>query len=117
MASIESTPFPTAGSAGTDTGASASTNATASADEVITRVARSAHDVVDRVAEKALPAVDRVRSSLTGAREAVRVHADNLTVMQDEWLGNCRASVRERPLTSVAIGVVAGLLLGKLLSR
>ena len=85
--------------------------------ETVNRVARSAHDVVDRMAERAVPAVERLRSGLLDARDAVKVRADNLSVMQDEWLTQCRTSVREKPLTAVAIGVVAGMFLSRLLSR
>ena len=85
--------------------------------DAVNRVAQSAHDVVDRVAERAIPAVERLRTGLVDAREAVKVRADNLSVMQDEWLSQCRSSVREKPLTSVAVGVVAGMILSRLLAR
>ena len=118
----ENTPFPTSASAGAGA-ATASSNASnaavsrPSAEEVVNRVARSAHDVVDRVAGAAMPAVERVRSGFNDARGVVKQRAGDLSVMQDEWVGQCRESVRERPLTAVAIGVVAGMLLSKLLSR
>lgn len=85
--------------------------------ETVNRVARSAHDVVDRVAEKALPAVERLRTGLYDARDAVKARADNLTVMQEEWTTQCRTTIREKPLTSVAVAVVAGMFLSRLLSR
>ncbi len=84
--------------------------------ERVQRVAQSAHDVVDRMAERAVPAVERLRTGLLDARDAVKVRADNLSVIQDEWLTQCRTSVREKPLTAVAIGVVAGMFLSRLLS-
>lgn len=123
MAAInENTPFPTSASvsAGSDAARTAQENVNAaaqSAGEMIDRLARSAHDLVDRMAGKAGPAVERMRTSFTGARENMRSRADDLSVKQEEWLGHCRDSVRERPLTAVAIGVVAGMILGKILSR
>lgn len=118
----ENTPFPPSGAS--SSGPSPSTGSTGAAvvdnalnSDAVNRVAQSAHGVVDRVAERAIPAVERLRSGLVEAREAVKVRADNLSVMQDEWLTQCRSTVREKPLTSVAVGVVAGMILSRLLAR
>ena len=85
--------------------------------DAVNRVARSAHEAVDRVAERALPAVERLRTGLHDARDAVRARADDLTVMQEEWADQCRSTVREKPLTSLAVAAVAGMILSRLLAR
>ena len=126
VTTTENSPFPaspatTSGSFASDASSSGTTGAAvvdnALNADAVNRVAKSAHDVVDRVAERAIPAVERLRSGIVDAREAVKVRADNLSVMQDEWLGQCRSTVREKPLTSVAVGVVAGMILSRLIAR
>ena len=129
VTTTENSPFPaspatTSGSFASDASSSGTTGTTGAAvvdnalnADAVNRVAKSAHDVVDRVAERAIPAVERLRSGIVDAREAVKVRADNFSVMQDEWLGQCRSTVREKPLTSVAVGVVAGMILSRLIAR
>lgn len=126
VSTTENSSFPNAGVGSESTTQTSSGSASSSTlsrvdgalnGEAVHRVARGAHDVVDRVAERALPAVERLRTGLYDARDAVKARADNLTVMQEEWTTQCRASIREKPLTAVAIGVVAGMFLSRLLSR
>ncbi len=126
ISTTENSSFPVSGADAESSGFQASTSASSSGvsarvdsalnGERVQRVAQSAHDVVDRMAERAVPAVERLRTGLLDARDAVKVRADNLSVMQDEWVTQCRTSVREKPLTAVAIGVVAGMFLSRLLS-
>lgn len=70
------------------------------------RIVTGAHDVVDRLAMRAQPAIDTLNSK-----------AADLTTMRDEWLTHCRSEVRAHPLASVALGLLAGVLVGKLLAR
>jgi ElaB/YqjD/DUF883 family membrane-anchored ribosome-binding protein len=83
----------------------------------VDRAAQTAHDTIDKVAAKAGPAVERVRSAATGATETLESKAAALGEMQDQWVATTRSYIRENPLTSIALGVLAGALLSKLSSR
>jgi ElaB/YqjD/DUF883 family membrane-anchored ribosome-binding protein len=52
-------------------------------------------------------AVDRVHAAVSQA-------ADALGELDDQWLGSARAHIREQPLTAIAIGLLAGVLLSRL---
>jgi ElaB/YqjD/DUF883 family membrane-anchored ribosome-binding protein len=82
----------------------------------VDRAAQTAHDAIDRLAAKAGPAVEKLRASTTGAAETLRAKADAFGELEERWLDNARGYVRENPLTAVAIGVLAGVLLSKLTS-
>jgi len=80
----------------------------------IDRAAQTAHQAIDRVVAKAGPAVERVRSMASSAATRLQSQADTLADIEDRWLESTRTYVRENPLTAVGIGLVAGLLLGRL---
>ena len=82
----------------------------------VDRAAQSAHDAIDRLAAKAGPAVEKLRASTTSASETLRSKADQFGELEEQWLENARGYVRENPLTALAIGVLAGVLLSKLTS-
>jgi len=99
------------------------TNSGASVDTVaerthttVDRAAQTAHEAIDRLAAKAGPAVEKVRAKTNSAAETLRAKADAFGEMEEQWLENARSYVRENPLTAVAIGVLAGVLLSKLSS-
>jgi ElaB/YqjD/DUF883 family membrane-anchored ribosome-binding protein len=71
----------------------------------------------ERDADKANPAIDRLREKAGCASEALRHGLEDLGELQDRCLDDCRACVREHPLSSVLIGVAAGLILARLLFR
>lgn len=80
----------------------------------VDRAAQTAHDAIDRLAAKAGPLVEKLRTSASTAADGLSSRADNLGEMQDEWLDNARTTVRDNPLAAVAVGLLAGLLIGKL---
>jgi ElaB/YqjD/DUF883 family membrane-anchored ribosome-binding protein len=82
----------------------------------VERVAQSAHEAIDRLAAKAGPAVEKLRGSTTSTAESLRARADQFGELEEQWLENTRGYVRENPLTAIAIGVLAGVLLSKLSS-
>lgn len=84
-------------------------------ENMIDRVVHGVHQAVDRMAEKAVPTAERVKSGVSGAAEAVQSKADHLGEMQEEWLTACRDSVRDHPLKSVGLAVVAGVVLSRIL--
>ncbi|MDE2400108.1 MAG: hypothetical protein KGL90_00390 [Burkholderiales bacterium] len=80
----------------------------------VDRAAQSAHDAIDRMAAKAGPAVERVRAAASEAAETLQDKADALGDLEEQWLDSVRGFVREKPLTAVAMGLLAGLLLSRL---
>lgn len=84
---------------------------------VIERVAETAHRVVDQLAGKAGPAVDRLRSTVSGARDSMGRHVEDLSHTRDEWMDSARESVRRHPLAAVGIAAAVGYLLARLTSH
>lgn len=82
--------------------------------KVVDRVAQQAHQAVDRVAAAAAPALERLRGQAQGAQQSLHARADQFGQMQEEWMINARNYVRENPLQAVAIGLVAGWIIGRL---
>lgn len=80
----------------------------------VDRVAQRAHEAIDSVAAKAKPAVERVHSAASQAADAFNAKADALGELEDKWLDSARAHIREQPLTAMAIGLLAGVLLSRL---
>jgi ElaB/YqjD/DUF883 family membrane-anchored ribosome-binding protein len=111
-------PFPTsdsmAGKSGS--GANAGEAAKGSADEMLERVVEGAHKMVDRVAERAAPAVERLKHTVDGAAETVHSQTDRIHAAQEEWIDATRACVRNHPLTSIGVAVLAGMVLSKMMS-
>jgi ElaB/YqjD/DUF883 family membrane-anchored ribosome-binding protein len=86
-------------------------------DKTVERLKQGAHEAVDRIADKAGPTVERLKSTLDNASTSVRSQVDGMHAVQEEWMVSARAKVRENPLTSVALAVAAGLLLGRISGR
>jgi ElaB/YqjD/DUF883 family membrane-anchored ribosome-binding protein len=82
----------------------------------VDRAAQGAHDAIDRLAAKAGPAIEKLRASTSGAGDTLRAKADAFGELEEQWLENSRNYVRENPLTALAIGVLAGVVLSKLSS-
>lgn len=89
------------------------TGTTASANDMINRVASSAHQAVDRVAAAAAPALEKLRGSATSAGETLKAKADQFGAAEEQWIAGARNYVRENPLAAVAIAAAIGLLIGK----
>jgi len=101
---------------GTTTADSTLGNVTERGHTTVDRVAQSAHEAIDRIAGKAGPAVERLRTSTGNLGTTLREKADNLGELEEKWVENTRGYIRENPLTAIAIGVLAGVLLSKLSS-
>jgi len=101
----------TAGSTGT-------TEATKAADRVqgaADYVAQGAHDAVDRMAAKAGPALDRAGSAASDGATSVHTKYDDF-IRSEDWVESARNEIRARPLAVVGVALVAGLLMGRLIS-
>jgi ElaB/YqjD/DUF883 family membrane-anchored ribosome-binding protein len=70
----------------------------------VDRLAANAHDVIDTVAEAA-----------TSAVHTLAIKGDQLNNAQGKLVEAARGYVRERPITSLGIAVVAGWVLSRLL--
>jgi ElaB/YqjD/DUF883 family membrane-anchored ribosome-binding protein len=81
----------------------------------VDKAAQSAHQAVDRMAAKAGPAVERVREKAMQATDTLHAKMDDLSVMQEQWMGTMRDQVRAHPLAVVGAAVLAGLLIGRLM--
>jgi hypothetical protein len=71
---------------------------------------RGVHDTVDRVAAKVTPAIDHLVGSAHSAADAAHERARRLNETSSEWAESLRATVREHPLTSLAMALAAGYL-------
>jgi ElaB/YqjD/DUF883 family membrane-anchored ribosome-binding protein len=83
----------------------------------VERAAQGAHEVIDRLANAAGPAVEHMSNGVSAAVRSVRSTTHGATATRDAWMESSRASVREHPMTALAIAAAAGCLLGRLLSR
>lgn len=70
---------------------------------LVDRLAQSAHAAIDRMAEKAAPAVDSFSAK-----------AGQFSTMEEEWVQAARSCVREHPIASITLAVVAGMMLGRI---
>ena len=82
--------------------------------KMVDRMAQTAHETVDRVAAAAGPAMEKLRTSATTAKDTLQARADQFGALEEQWLASARGYVREHPFTAVAIGVVAGLVIGRI---
>jgi len=89
----------------------------AATDELLDRAVQGAHAFVDQVAEKAGPAVDQLRSSAERVSESIQNGAEEFSDLHARVMDSCRASIRDHPLTSIGVAVVAGLILSRVLQR
>jgi ElaB/YqjD/DUF883 family membrane-anchored ribosome-binding protein len=89
----------------------AHTGATAppSGEDLMARVVAGAHHTIDRLAESAAPHVERLQE----AGSHVGVQAEHLRDLGDEWVQSLRTTVRENPMTALAVAVAAGMLLAR----
>jgi ElaB/YqjD/DUF883 family membrane-anchored ribosome-binding protein len=84
-------------------------------------VKQGAQDAVDRVsdtarqlADQAAPAMDRVKSSIDSASDAVRSRAEDVSAMSEDWMKCMRETVREHPIATIALAIVAGLVINRM---
>lgn len=111
------TPFPTSASAGMTTGTAGTDPTNSAQHRFIERVVQGAHEAIDKAARVAVPAVDRLSDQARRATVRVNERADQLGTLQDQWVQDCRTTVRQHPLAAVATGVALGWLIGRLTAR
>lgn len=72
-------------------------------------------DTIDTVAGSAHEAIDKIAGATTQAAEALGDKGQQLKNAEERLMEDCRAYVRENPVTSLAIALGAGFLLSRLL--
>ena len=72
---------------------------------------------IDKAASSAHEAVDKVASVTNQAAETLGEKGQQLKKTERQLMENCCGYVRENPVTSMGIAVVAGFLLSRLLNR
>ena len=102
-------PAPAAPSAGEQAPAAAAATA-----PILDRVVRSAHDTIDRLAETAAPHVQKLEATVGSASEQLQANAERARELGDEWAESLRCTVRDNPLAAVAVALVAGALIARL---
>jgi ElaB/YqjD/DUF883 family membrane-anchored ribosome-binding protein len=82
---------------------------------VIERAPEAASTVVDRFASGTHRAVDKIADAAAQAVNTLGVKGEELKGAQVRVMDACRSSVREHPVTSLAIALAAGFVLSRLL--
>lgn len=82
----------------------------------VEHLAQTLHSTVDRIAAKAGPVADKARAAATSAAERAESGLSALRHTEEDWVRASRDYITRNPLTSVALGVLAGALLAKLTS-
>lgn len=86
----------------------------AAAVPLLDRVVRGAHDTIDRLAETAAPHVQKLEATVGSAGEQLQANAERARELGDEWTESLRCTVRDNPLAAVAVALVAGALIARL---
>ena len=81
------------------------------------RVTQAAHRVVDDAAAKLESAERQVREQMEHARGRARQNRDQAQEWVDERTSKLQQTIKQNPLTSLAIAFTAGLVLSRLLKR
>lgn len=95
----------------------ATSNAVAGTKEAVNRAADHIEASLHRATDKAAAGAHHASDKLADAGERSRAAYDATMDRADEWLGQVRDYVREKPVQSIAIALGAGWLLGRLLRR
>ncbi|BBP03898.1 hypothetical protein TPL01_28170 [Sulfuriferula plumbiphila] len=88
-------------------------DASVGAHHTIDKVSEAARPAVDRVATGAHQVVDKLAGAAANAAETLGVKGEQFKQAQTRITENCRDYVRENPIASVGIAVVAGFLLSR----
>lgn len=75
---------------------------------------RGVHETVDRVAAKVTPAIDHLVGSAHSVTDAAHQRVVRLNQTGNEWADSLRTTVRQRPLMSLVMAVVAGYLASRI---
>ena len=88
-----------------------------STEDTLNRAVQGAHTLVDQLAQTAGPAVERLLSGVDSASQALQSGAEDFSELQERWMESCRGCVREHPLASIGVAIVAGMLLNRMMTR
>jgi ElaB/YqjD/DUF883 family membrane-anchored ribosome-binding protein len=98
---------------GTSTGGMA--RSARNGESMIDRLAQSAHAAVDRMAETAGPALERMRDTAGSTADSLRSRVGDMGERQSRAVDSMRDYVREKPVTSLALAVLAGMVISRMM--
>lgn len=82
--------------------------------EALDRWVERLHAGIDRLADAAAPRLQRLQEGMSATRGTLRRQAGLVREDGEEWAESLRCSVREHPVTAVAVAVAFGMLLARL---
>ncbi|MBB2487671.1 DUF883 family protein [Mitsuaria sp. WAJ17] len=82
--------------------------------EALDRWVERLHAGIDRLAGAAAPRLQRLQDGVSATRSTLRRQAHLVREDGEEWAESLRCTVREHPVTAVALAAAVGLLLGRL---
>ena len=91
--------------------------AAANAHAVINKTADVAHPAVEQISASMHQAMNKVSSAATHAADMIDTRSKALLEMQTRIAESCRNTLRDKPLTTLAIAVGTGFLLSWLLRQ
>ena len=91
-------------------------DAAKASEDFVRRLVQGAHSAIDRLADAAGPTVDRITGALSNPSAKASGLLEQAGGKKDEWIGEVRDIVRERPIAAIAVALAAGLLYAKLTS-
>lgn len=80
---------------------------------MVDRLAQTAHSTIDRVAGAAGPALDRMRDTASQTAESMQQRWGEIGESGSRMTETARDYVRERPLTAIAIAMLAGMVIAR----
>jgi ElaB/YqjD/DUF883 family membrane-anchored ribosome-binding protein len=80
------------------------------------RLYRTAGDSLDDLKARAYEAIDKITDASHQTGDLLSKKGRQLMKVEERMLKNSRECIRERPIASIAIAMVAGMVLGRLLS-
>ncbi|CAN5466921.1 hypothetical protein BH09PSE5_BH09PSE5_22930 [soil metagenome] len=79
----------------------------------IDKLAAYAHVAVDKTASTVVPLAQKAQSAAADAKASTVAKAkdykETAAVAKDQWVGDAKAAIQERPLTAVGLALLAGM--------
>jgi len=82
--------------------------------EALDRWVERLHAGIDRLADAAAPRLQRLQDGMSATRGSLRRQAHLVREDGEEWAESLRCTVREHPVTAVAVAAAFGMLLARL---
>ena len=82
--------------------------------KLLNQAVQGAHDTIDRLADSAAPKVHQWADGVSAADRALHAKSEQWRATSDEWAETLRATVRRKPLASLATAVALGALLARM---